>query len=134
MHLTWKDGVATVLVAAVVVPFVGYMATGSMPFVQDPTGMAGLGLVLGLLAAAIGGWVITRAGLLARYATVTIGLASVAVGILALVSESFLDGVTRDGLLIAYMAGMVLLWATALVYHAGLKLAGTAPRSGAIHA
>ena len=134
MHLTWKDGVATVLVAAVVVPFVGYMATGSMPYVQDPTGMAGLGLVLALIAAAIGGWIATGAGTVLRYATAGIGLASLAVGILALVSENFLDLATRQGLLIAFVAGVVLLWAISLLRHGGGRLIGTAPRSGAIRA
>lgn len=33
MRLTWKDGLATVLVAAIVVPYIGYLAQGSMPFI-----------------------------------------------------------------------------------------------------
>jgi hypothetical protein len=41
-HLTGRDAVATILVAAIAVPYIGYLINGSMPFVQDPTGMAGI--------------------------------------------------------------------------------------------
>ena len=118
MKLTRKDLAATVLVAAAVVPFVGYMAMGSMPFVQDPTGMAGLGLVLGLIAAAVGGWIAVGAGALTRYTTVGVGLASLVIGVLALVSENFLDLAVRQGLLIAFVATIFVLWAVATLRHA----------------
>jgi hypothetical protein len=48
--LTVRDLVATLIVAAVVVPFIGYSARGSMPFVEDPRGMAGVGIVGSVLA------------------------------------------------------------------------------------
>jgi len=48
--LTIRDLLATLITAAVVVPFVGYWVNGSMPFVQDPRGMAGVGIVGALLA------------------------------------------------------------------------------------
>jgi hypothetical protein len=48
--LTIRDAAATLLVAAVLIPFIGYSVRGSMPFVQDPRGMAGVGLAGGLLA------------------------------------------------------------------------------------
>jgi len=48
--LDFRDLVATLIVAAVVVPFIGYSVRGSMPFVEDPRGMAGVGIVGGLLA------------------------------------------------------------------------------------
>lgn len=41
--LTLRDILATLIVAAVVVPFIGYSVRGSMPFVHDPRGMAGIG-------------------------------------------------------------------------------------------
>ena len=55
MKIGWRDGVATFLVAAIVVPYVGYLVRGSMPFIQDPRGMTATGLVLGLAAAAVVG-------------------------------------------------------------------------------
>ena len=49
MKLTLRDGIATLLVAAILVPYVGYLVNGEMPFIKDPRGMAATGLVLGLL-------------------------------------------------------------------------------------
>ena len=39
MKIGWRDGAATLLVAAVAVPYIGYLVRGSMPFVHDPRGM-----------------------------------------------------------------------------------------------
>jgi hypothetical protein len=39
--LTVRDLLATLILAAVLVPFIGYSARGSMPFVQDPAGWPG---------------------------------------------------------------------------------------------
>lgn len=133
MRLTWKDAVATVLVAAIVVPFVGYMATGSMPFIQDPTGMAALALALGVLAAVVGGWWEPVSQAVVRYATAAVGIAAFAVTILALVSENFLDVAVREGLLIAVLGCIVVLWAATLLRHSGVTLTGHAG-SGVAHA
>ena len=132
MHFTWKDLAATVAVGATVVPFVGFMSTGSMPFVQDPTGMAAVALVLGLIAAAVGGWFDERSAL-AQFAAFVVGLGGLAVGLLVLVSENFLDVSTRDGLLIAGMAAMVVLWAVAIIRHGGLVIANASTPRGAAH-
>jgi hypothetical protein len=35
MRLTWKDALVTVLVAAVAVPYVGYLVRGSMPLTES---------------------------------------------------------------------------------------------------
>lgn len=47
MRLTLRDLVATILVAAIGVPYVGYLVNGEMPFIKDPRGMSAVGLVLG---------------------------------------------------------------------------------------
>jgi hypothetical protein len=36
MRITTTDVIATLLVAAIVVPYLGYLAWGDMPFIQDP--------------------------------------------------------------------------------------------------
>ena len=51
--LTLRDILATLVVAAVVVPFIGYSVRGSMPFVHDPRGMAGVGIAGCLLTFAV---------------------------------------------------------------------------------
>jgi hypothetical protein len=55
MRITTTDVIATLLVAAIVVPYLGYLAWGDMPFIQDPRGMAATGLILGLAAALVAG-------------------------------------------------------------------------------
>ncbi|RDI31983.1 hypothetical protein [Lentzea flaviverrucosa] len=50
MRLGVRDVVATVLVALIAIPYVGYLINGEMPFVEDPRGMTAIGLVLGVAA------------------------------------------------------------------------------------
>ena len=47
MRLTWKDAAATMLIAAILVPYFGYLARGSMPFIHDARGMAAAALIIG---------------------------------------------------------------------------------------
>jgi len=54
--LARRDLLATLIIAAVVVPFIGYSARESMPFVHDPRGMAAVGVAGGLLAFAMLGY------------------------------------------------------------------------------
>jgi len=55
MHLTWKDGVATILVAAVVVPFVGILALVSANFFDLATRQS---LLIGFMAVVVLLWTI----------------------------------------------------------------------------
>jgi hypothetical protein len=120
MHkLTVRDLVATLIVAAVVVPFVGYSARGSMPFVEDPRGMAGVGIVGAALAIAAFG---RRAFGTGGFETIMVSLAvlTLGFGIAALVAE------TTWALLVPMVAGLVLMWALALVHDAGYVAPGHA--------
>jgi fatty acid desaturase len=121
--LTFRDLLATLIVAAVVVPFVGYSVRGSMPFVQDPRGMAGVGIVGALLAFAAFG----RKGFgTGTFETVMVTLAIVTIGfaVAALIAE------TMWWLLVPMVAGLVLMWALALMHDAGY----VAPTHAAGHA
>lgn len=120
MRLTWRDAVATVLVAAIMVPYVGYLFTGSMPFIQGVTGMAGVGLALGAVAAVVGGWIATREGILINNATLALAIVSAGFGITALVSENMLDPAGRQIALGIFMATIVGLWGLALLRHSGI--------------
>jgi hypothetical protein len=106
-NLTIRDALATLVMAAVVVPFLGYSIRGSMPFVQDPRGMAGVGIVgVILLAVAFG----TEAFRTHRFGPVmtVVGIVTLGFGIAALIAE------TSWALLVPMVAGMVVLWALGL--------------------
>jgi hypothetical protein len=114
MRLTWKDGAAAVLVAAIVVPYVGYAVHGQMPLINDPRAMAGVALILGLAASSFGrtdlhwsdGWV--------RAASV-VGAVALGLGIMA--------GLTGNKLMLGIFVGsIVLLWVVASARHAGAHL------------
>jgi hypothetical protein len=49
MKLKCKDLIATILFAAIAVPYVGYLVNGEVPFIKDPRGMSATGLVLGMV-------------------------------------------------------------------------------------
>ena len=110
MKFTWKDVVATLLVAAVVVPYIGYLARGSMPFIQDPRGMAATGLILGAAAAALAGRAILAGGVWHRV-TLAIGVVTLGFGVAAV-------WVGSSGVLLAlFTAGIVVTWALAELIH-----------------
>ena len=110
--LTLRGILATLVVAAVVVPFIGSSVRGSMPFVHDPRGMAGVG---------IAGWLLTFAALgrealgtgAFEWFMVTLGVLTLGFGIAALIAE------TTWALLVPMVAGLVIIWAAALLHDAG---------------
>ena len=59
-----------------------------------PTGMSGLALVLGDIAAIVGGWIILSEGTVVRYVTGGLGLLSTVLGVLALVGENLFNNGT----------------------------------------
>ena len=110
--LTTRDLLATLITAAVVVPFVGYSVNGSMPFVQDPRGMAGVGIVGCLLAfAAFGRRGFGTGGF--ETVMVTLGVLTLGFAIAALIAE------TVWALLVPAMGGLVLMWGLAILHDAG---------------
>lgn len=121
--LTFRDLLATLIVAAVVVPFVGYSIRGSMPFLQDPRGMAAVGIVGALTALAVFG---RRAFGSGTFERIMIGLAVITLGtgIAALIAETYWV------LLVPMVAGLVVMWALALMHDAGY----VAPSHAAGHA
>ena len=110
--LTLRDILATLAVAAVVVPFIGYSARGSMPFVHDPRGMAGVGIAGCLLTFAVLGRGALGTGAF-EWFMVTLGVLTLGFGMAALIAE------TTWALLVPMMAGLVIIWAAALLHDAG---------------
>jgi hypothetical protein len=122
MRVTWRDGIATLLVAAVVIPYIGYLIKGSMPFLQDPRGMAGTGLMLGLAA----GLAIGRAGFTGargRVAALLAGLTG-ALGIITVIWGE--AGTLSEVLLAVFIGGIVVTWAVAELVGSGFF--GAEPR------
>lgn len=120
MRFTKRDATATLLVAAIVVPYVGYVTRGSMPFIKDPRGMAATGLILGLLAIAVLGRSLI-ASQAARSIVPILAAMSLGLGIAALWAE------TDEALLAGFVLSIVVVWAIAMLGHSG---AFDAPRAG----
>ncbi|GAB2686894.1 hypothetical protein [Thalassiella azotivora] len=115
MRLTTRDLVGAVLLAAIAIPYVGYLVNGSMPFVQDPRGMAAIGLVLGTAA-----FLVLRRGDPAdRVGRVEIGLAAVA-GVLGLVALALAETAAAEVWLAVFMVALLAVFAVELLDHAGL--------------
>ena len=113
MKLGRKDLVATLLIAVVVVPYVGYLIWGEMPFIQDPRGMAAVGIVGLLLCFAAWGL-----GLRSMFGKVmlVLGVATLGLGIAAA-----LVGAEGSELLLAtFIGAAVVVWAIETMHDAGL--------------
>ena len=107
---------STLIVAAIVVPYLGYVINGEMPFIKDARGMAAVGIIL---LFAWGLVVKTPFGEgRAAYIAGGIGIATLALGIVAGWLES-------DAVLVPFVVGIVMLWFLALAMHEG----GTPTRS-----
>lgn len=112
MQLTRRCASATLLVAAILVPYVGYLVRTEMPLVQDAGGRAATGVILGLLAFAIVGRSALGSGAL-TWAGVAIGIAAIGLGVAAVWAES------NELLLGAFIATIVVLWALETLSHTG---------------
>jgi hypothetical protein len=111
MKPAWRYALATAFVAAIAAPYAGYLVRGTMPFIHDPQGMAGTGLVLGAAAVVTAGWEAFGGG---RALTVAFGLG---VGVFGLGAAAvWLEWNTL--VLAAFMASIGLFW----VYEAARHL------------
>ena len=112
MKLTRRDALATLMIAAIIVPYVGYVINGSMPFIKDPRGMSAVGLILGIVALAILGKT-AFASQAMRIMGRTLAVASFGLGIAALWFE------TNEALLGGFMLSIVVVWLLEMFDHAG---------------
>jgi hypothetical protein len=110
-RLNGWDWLATAAIVAIGIPYVGYLVNGSMPFVHDPRGVAGVGLVLGAVA-------FLALDHAASMTNVEKGLAggSLLLGVVALaLAETF----AADVLLAVFMGTILVVWAFEIGEHAG---------------
>lgn len=111
-RLTWRDAAAGVLVAAFVVPYVGYTVRGTMPFLQDARGMGATILGLTALAALVLGATAFGQGRF-RAAAYTVGAIVLGTAVAAIAVG------TMDVLLIPALAASVVLLAMLMAHDAG---------------
>jgi hypothetical protein len=127
MKLTLRDLVATILVAAIAIPYVGYLVNGEMPFIKDARGMAGVGLVLGAAA-----YLVMRAGTpFDRLGKMETAVAVVSL-VLGLVALAFAEAAAAEVLLAVFMGSIFVVWAVELMDHAGV-FSGHGHPSGLTH-
>jgi lysylphosphatidylglycerol synthetase-like protein (DUF2156 family) len=103
-----RDLVATLLVIAIGIPYVGYLVRGEMPFIQDPRGMAATGLVLGLVA-----FFVAARGVPEQLST-TVTAVSVVSLLLGVAALAFAEAAAAEVLLAVFMASILLAWALAM--------------------
>ncbi len=115
MKLTLRDLVATLLVVAIAVPYIGYLMNGSMPYIEDPRGMSAVGLLLGAVA-----FLVMRSGdELDRAGKAEAGIALVSL-VLGLVALAFAETAAAEALLAVFMVSVLVVWAVEMIDHAGV--------------
>lgn len=122
MRLTLRDFVATVLVAAIGIPYVAFLMNNDVWFVKDARGMSAVGLILGAVA-----FLVLRTGNAHdRMGTVETGasIVSLALGLVALV---FAEAGAAEVLLAVFMGSIAIVWLLELADHAGLVHVHAAP-------
>jgi hypothetical protein len=120
--------IGTVLVAAIGIPYIGYLVNGEMPFVEDPRGMSAVGLVLGVVAFLV----MHDETTVDRRSRVETGLALVSFA-LGLVALALAETAAAEVLLAVFMASILAVWTVELMDHSGF-LRGTGHPTGPSHA
>jgi hypothetical protein len=112
MRLTWRDAMATVLTAGIVALYAAYLAGEDLPLVSGERVLAGLILVVGLVACAVGSTAMTTgasAGL-AVHVGGTLGAAAFLAALITMVTGA-------AGTLAILVGVTVALWLFATVRH-----------------
>jgi hypothetical protein len=114
MKLTLRDLLATILVAAIAVPYLGYLMNDEFLFVKDPRGMSAVGLILGAAA-----FLVIRTG----NARDRVGNTETALAVLSMiigvVALAFAEAASAEVLLAVFMGSVLVVWAVEVVDHAG---------------
>ena len=122
MKLTWKDLVATLLVVAIGVPYVGYLIDGEMPFVEDPRGMSAVGLVLGLIA-----FLVLESDDTCDTTDTPVLVVAGAAMVLGLVTFALAETAAAEVLLAVFMGSILVVWAVELGRPGRAAASGAAP-------
>ncbi len=123
-----RDVIATLIVATIAVLYIDVVGGSSLGFIADARGVAATGLVLGLVACATAGELVTvsKPGVWRTVAGLLVALL-VGAGIVTVITNS-------DVVLAMFMALLVLLWAGSTLHHLAAPAARAPMRSGTTHA
>ena len=119
-----RDLLATLLIAAIGIPYVGYLVRGEMPFIKDPRGMSAVGLILGVAAFVVAARKVQHS---AQRALTFVAATSLVVGIVAL---GLAETAAGEALLAVFMGTIAVAW---LIELSGYIRPGTAGREGLRH-
>lgn len=115
MRLTLRDLIATALLLAIGIPYVGYLVAGEMPLVEDARGMSAVGLLLASIM-----FLVLRTGDEAdRAGKLESGFAVVSLA-LGLVALAFAGTGAAEVLLAVFMVSLLAVWAVEVADHSGL--------------
>jgi hypothetical protein len=111
----------------IVVPYVGYLIGGDIPFINDPRGIAAVALILGFAACSVGASAARSAPIMVTIANV-LGPVALGLGITTLITGN-------EWLLAGTIGTIVLLWIMATVRHAIYgRTTSTTPASPTVQA
>jgi hypothetical protein len=116
VRVSWRDGVAAVIVAALWVVYAELLVRGSVGFIIDPRAMGSIGLISSVLLCPLGNS--SQASGVWLWVVSALGAVATALGIVTVVTVSW-------AALAAFMIAIAAMWALTTLHH----LLGTARRS-----
>ena len=111
VRLTWRDGVATLLVGAATVLYLGHLLSVHMPSITDVGDVAAAGLLLGFVACVVDKWTIKNTAVVRALSVLS--LSAIGIGIAAMATES-------ESLLAVFVGTLMTLWVVTTMAHAGV--------------
>lgn len=111
VRLTWRDGAATMLVAAATVVYICNVLSVQVPLISDRGDVAAAGLVLGFVACIVDDWTIKHTALVRTLSVLSVS--ALGIGIAAMAAES-------EILLAVFVGMLVMLWVLSTMAHAGV--------------
>ena len=115
MKLTFRDAIASLLIVAIAVPYVGYLVYDEMPFIEDARGMSAVGLVLGAIA-----FLVLQSGNADDRVGAGEGVAAIVSMGLGLAALLLAETAAAEVLLAVFMGSILLVYAFEVADHAGL--------------
>ena len=114
MRITVRDWIATVMVAAIAVPYVGYLVRGDMPYLEDSRGMSAIALILGAVAYVAVTW-----GETVKETSRTVNGLAIAALVLGVAAVALAETFVAEALLALFMVSIMAAWLASMADHLG---------------